>query len=123
MKSNTRISGIRSGIELLFSQRWVLLGGILISGVILATLGDNRRELARLNSQRKSLALRVDALTRELAQSNTEIILLQSDSRRLERDARERLLMGRPGEYLIPVSELRYAVNHSPNAPADRRDP
>jgi cell division protein FtsB len=110
-------------MELLFAQRWVLLGGILVSGVILATLGDNRRELARLNAQRKSLALRVDTLTHELADANTEIILLQQDSRRLERDARERLLMGRAGEFLIPVHEPLYAVNHAQPSTADRRDP
>ncbi len=110
-------------MELLFAQRWVFLGGVLVSGVILATLGDNRRELARLNLQRKSLAFRVDTLTRELAGSNTELILLQNDSRRLERDARERLLMGRPGEFLIPVREPLYAVNHAQSLPADRRNP
>ena len=101
------LSRVREGRDFFLDQRLLLLGAVLVTGIILATWGDNRRELTRLRGESTRLSSQVEELTGRLAEANRELVALSSNPFALEKEARERLLMGRPGEYLIPIQPAR----------------
>ena len=89
--------------ELWEDQRALVLSGIFATGLVLAFWNGDRRELRRLAVERAALSAECTQLEGEVGAFNAEIIRVEADPTRLEREARERLLMGEPGEYLIPV--------------------
>ncbi len=86
-------------------QRLLALGAIFVAGLVMALWNSNRRALIRLERERIALREETGALSKTLGELNAEIVRVQGNPRALEGEARERLLMGEPGEYLIPVAE------------------
>jgi cell division protein FtsB len=86
-------------------QQPFLVGGVFLIGLVLALIGDDRRSLKQLRADAERITIENAQLRQRLGGMNSEIVRIGNDSAALEREARERLLMGRPGEYLIPVPE------------------
>lgn len=86
-------------------QQPLLVGGVFLIGLVLALIGDDRRSVRQLRADAARITIENAQLRQRLGGMNSEIVRIEKDSAALEREARERLLMGRPGEYLIPVPE------------------
>ena len=86
-------------------QQPLLVGGVFLIGLVLALIGDDRRSVRQLRADSIRIEAENAQLRDRLGAMNHEIVRIESDPAALEREARERLLMGRPGEYLIPVPE------------------
>ncbi len=100
------IQRIGGGLRLLWRvQQPLLVGGVFLIGLVLALIGDDRRSVQQLRADSARLTIENDRLRERLGGMNREIVRIEANPQSLESEARERLLMGRPGEYLIPVPE------------------
>ena len=99
------VTTARFGALVWREQRLLALSAIFLTGLVMALWNSNRRTLSRLEGERTALLAETGALSARLGALNTELIRVEGDPRALEGEARERLLMGEPGEYLIPVDE------------------
>ena len=86
-----------------------LAGSTIVAGVVLVQLGDGGvPALRRLRSQDAELSGEVDGLVKRNAELRQELQSLKDDPETLERLAREKAGMKRPGEavlVVLPASE------------------